>query len=76
MITNDETLMDTTNIILDEIEDKKAKWQDIAISYAFCIASNEHPNWDKINTAIMARWDKSVPNKIKSEAHKMVHENE
>ena len=42
--------------ILDEIENKKFKREDIALTYYFCILSKEKIDWERINEAMIERW--------------------
>jgi len=61
-------LMDCEKCILEEIDNKESKRNDIAMTYAFCISSREKPNFGKINRAIVQRWSRSGLDYIKRRA--------
>ena len=56
--------------ILSEIEDKRFKRKNVALTYYFCLISSEDINWGKVNRAIIRRWSHSGLNYIKTEAWK------
>lgn len=64
-------LMDCENVILREIEDRDCKRDTVALTYAFCLRSDEKIDYEKINKAIIARWSKSALNYIKTRAWKL-----
>lgn len=58
--------------IMREIADPKMKREDIALTYAFLIRQSEHPDWSKINRAILERWSMAGLKWIKERAWKLV----
>ena len=52
-------LCDTTNTLLENIEDKRLKRNDIAWLYAMALNSTEDTDWKKVNYAIIDRWSMS-----------------
>ena len=66
-------LMDCERTILEEIKNKQARQKDVAVTYAFCILSDEDIDWNRIHHAILDRWSMSGLNKIKKIAHNMIN---
>lgn len=64
-------LMDCEEIILQEIREEKATRDDVVLTYAFCIDSDEYLNYGKINKAIIERWSRSALAYIKDRAGKL-----
>jgi len=61
-------LVNTTNLIMQEIADKRVKRRSVAMTYAFAIRSSEKTDWPKVNQAIINRWSPSALNWIKKQA--------
>ena len=49
-------LMNTTQILLDEISNKEMYKKDIALTYGFAINSSDNTDWSRVNKAIIGRW--------------------
>ena len=65
------------DIILIDIADiKNTVRDDIALTYACCLTSNEGTDFSKINKAIVARWSRNALTYIKEKAWKLVEEDE
>ena len=64
-------LMSCEEIILEEIANKEATRDNVALTYAFCIDSSEKIDFAKINKAIVDRWSRSALQYIKKEAWKL-----
>lgn len=58
-------LVDPENVILEEINNKELKQNDIAQTYFLIIRQGTKVDWKKINQAIINRWSKSGLDKIK-----------
>jgi hypothetical protein len=67
-------LMDCERHLLDEIADKRMTRDDVAMSYAMSLASDERDriDWRKVNEAIMDRWSLAALKYIKTKAWRMV----
>ena len=61
-------LMDCTNVLLREIEDKRFKQRDIAQTYALSLRSSFETDYKKVNCAIIDRWSVSGLIRIKEMA--------
>lgn len=61
-------LTNCTNMLLDEISNKKFKQKDISQTYALSLRSSFPTNWKKVNQAIINRWSKSGLDRIKKMA--------
>lgn len=59
-------------IIMCEIADETTKRDNVALSYALGIASDEDIDYGKINRAIVARWSFSALDYIKRKAWKII----
>jgi len=58
-------LTDCTNVLLDEIKDKRFKQKDIAKTYALALRSSFQTDYKKVNQAIIDRWSVSGLIRIK-----------
>lgn len=65
-------LMGAEEIILQEIADKDFTRDNVATTYAFCIASLDNTKFGRINKAIVERWSLSALDYIKNKAWKIV----
>ena len=54
-----------TNVLLDEIADKKAHQRDVAKTYRLALMSSEKTDWKIVNQAILRRWSLSGLKRIK-----------
>lgn len=61
-------LMDCTNVLLDEISNKKFRQKDIAITYRLSLMSSDPTDYKKVNRAIIDRWSISGLTRIKEMA--------
>ncbi len=61
-------LMNCTNVLLDEILNKKFKQKDIALTYRLSIMSSDPTDYFKVNQAIIERWSVSGLTRIKEMA--------
>ena len=61
-------LMDTTNVLLDEIKDKRFNQKSIAMTYHLALRSSDKTDFKKVNRAIIDRWSVSGLNRIKEMA--------
>ena len=61
-------LTDCTNVLLDEIADKKFKQKNIAKTYALSLQSSYPTDYARVNRAIIDRWSVSGLNRIKNMA--------
>lgn len=65
-------LMSCEEGIIEEIESGDFTRDEITLTYAFYISSNQKPDFGKINRAIVTRWSVSALNYIKKKAWKIV----
>jgi hypothetical protein len=61
-------------MILQDIKNKASKRDSVALRYSFCISSDEVIDYEKINKAIVARWNRGALTYIKNKAWKRVEE--
>lgn len=65
------------SVLLQEIGAKEATQKGLAMTYAMAILSSENKNklidWNKVNTAITARWPKGLY-RVKTMAWKLIEE--
>jgi hypothetical protein len=61
-------LVNTTELLLQEIGDKRCKRKTVAKTYALAIRSSEPTDWHTVNMAIIARWSMSALEWIKRQA--------
>ena len=59
-------LINTTNVLLNAINDKAFKRRDIAQLYAFALRSSDETDWSRVNRAIIDRWSISALEYIKN----------
>jgi hypothetical protein len=59
------TLLNTEELILREIKDRKMNQIDIAKTYSIILKQGDDVDWGKINRAILSRWKPSGLDKIK-----------
>jgi len=64
-------LMDCERTLLAEIADKRMKRNDIAMTYAMALGSDEQIDWARVNHAIIDRWSTSALVYIKERAWKL-----
>ena len=64
-------LMDCERVLLAEIADKRMKRNDVAMTYAMALGSDEEIDWAKVNRAIIDRWSTSALVYIKDRAWKL-----
>ncbi len=57
-----------TNVLLDEISNKKMKQKDIAQTYRLARDSSDKTDWIEVNSAIIERWSMSGLKRIKEMA--------
>ena len=53
-------MVNTTNVLLENIADRKFKRLDIARLYALSLESSEKTDYKVVNAAIIERWSKSA----------------
>lgn len=63
-------LCSCTEVLLQEIADKKFSQKHVALTYAMAIASSEMKDWKAVNDAIIKRWSFSGLERIKQMAWK------
>ena len=63
-----------TEILLQEIADKRFKQRNVAKTYALSIMSSEETDYEKVNKAIIERWSHSGLERIKQLAWRMVND--
>jgi hypothetical protein len=68
------SLMDCERQLLDEIADKRLTRDDVAMTYAMSLVSDERNriSWQTVNYAIIDRWSPSALKYIKDKAWRMV----
>ena len=64
-------LMDCEAVLLSEIADKRMKRNDVAMTYAMALGSDEQIDWARVNRAIIDRWSTSALVYIKERAWKL-----
>ena len=69
-------LADCTNVILNEIADKRFKQKDIADTYGLSLISSEYTDYKTVNRAIVDRWSVSGLDRIKKMAWAMVEKHD
>jgi len=62
-------LMNTTESLLQEINDNKFTKKDVAQTYRLAIISSDKTDWEKVNRAIIKKWSMSALIDIKNWAH-------
>lgn len=66
------SLVCCTQTLVNEVAMKQMKQRDIASTYAMALVSEsrgaDRPDWETINTAILARWSMSGLERIKKRA--------
>jgi hypothetical protein len=65
-------LADCENTLMREIEDRRMKQRDVAITYGLTLRSSERArvDWYRVNTAIIERWSPAGLENIKRLAWK------
>lgn len=66
------SLMNCEAALLDEIGHDEMKRNDIALTYAMALTSDEDIDFPKVNAAIIDRWSTSALAYIKTRAWKLV----
>ena len=64
------TLLNAERHLLNDIADRRLTRDNIAITYAMALGSDEAINWGKVNQAILDRWSPAALTYIKDKAWK------
>lgn len=63
-------LLNAERHLLNDIADRHQTRDDVAITYAMALGSDEHIDWPKVNAAVVDRWSVSALEYIKGKAWK------
>ena len=65
-------LMDTTNVLLQEIAEPEFTRDTVALTYAMALCSSDKTDFKRVHQAIIERWSCSALEYIKREAWKKI----